>query len=134
VDQGVDVLVLPLFSSVVQTLLLQLVEELPELVESSSSSLVLSPLEVEVEVEVVVEHWSLPASSATQVFVSVTQTSLLQLVDVDVEVVPGSLARAGPASPRPRKNRESALSRVRRSLLRRTGDLFMTWCSLHWPP
>ncbi len=83
----------PLFVSVVQTPLLQLVELEPESSSVLPSS-VLPSLEVEVEVEVVVVHTSLPFSSATQVFVSVTQTSLLQLVDVEVEVVPGSLAKA----------------------------------------
>ncbi len=54
--QGVDVLVLPLFVSVVQTPLLQLEElEEPEL-ESVLSSSPLPLLEVEVEVEVLVEH------------------------------------------------------------------------------
>ncbi len=80
--------------SVEQIPLLQLVEVEPEL---ESSSVLPSSVLPPVEVEVLVEHWSLPSASATQVFVSVTQMSLLQLVEVEVEVVPGSFANAGRA-------------------------------------
>ncbi len=96
----------------VQTPLLQLSEVEPE---SESSSVLPSSVLPLVEVEVLVEHWSLPSASATQVFVSVTQTSLLQLVDVEVEVVPGSFAEAVTAlNAKSATKSASAVSIVRR--------------------
>jgi hypothetical protein len=130
---GVDVLVSPLLASVVQRPLLEV--ELPWSELPSSSSLLPSDVDVEVDVDVdvdvVVVHWSFPNSSATQVFVSVVQMSLLQLVDVEVEVVPGSLARAGAASPRTRvKNDRTAAARTP---LRLTVDVLIARISFGCP-
>jgi len=123
-DRQVDVLVLLESVSLVQTPLLQLCEVEPD--ESSLlSSVDVSSLDddddddVDVDVDVLVVHWSLPLSSATQVLVSVVQTSLLQLVDVEVDVVPGSLAAAGAARPPPRissKNVPTAVTLILNSL------------------
>jgi len=92
---------------------------------SSSASVASSSVLPSVEVDVLVEHWSLPSASATQVFVSVVQIPLLQLVEVEVEVVPGSLANARPPPSATLSTRVSRTTTVLRSRIRGVVNRFI---------